>query len=161
MRLNAMETEIGIRANQLDAWRDFTDALLAVTAPPALAERAGPSNGDDSEKAESENKTPDQAEPFARAKRLADAVISRADQAQKLLKAIDGLKSTLTQEQLEKVASLERGLHGFGRRHRFFGPRDFGPRDTGGSDTRPRDRFCARADAGAPPWHSLPFRWSH
>ncbi|TIT07399.1 MAG: hypothetical protein E5W85_25260, partial [Mesorhizobium sp.] len=34
-RLAALETRVGIRSEQLDAWRDYTGALQAVLAPPA------------------------------------------------------------------------------------------------------------------------------
>jgi len=121
MKLNAAETEIGIRANQLDAWRDSTDALIATMTPPW---RQSPP-GADSKDAKSE--------PFAHAQRLANNAIERGKHAEDLAKAIEALKSKLTPEQLAKVAEIETRLS---RRHGGprFGPPHHGPGPMGDDD---------------------------
>jgi hypothetical protein len=136
--LNAAETEIGIRANQLDAWRDFTDALIATMTPPwrQAASAAGPAGAAPDGQA---------TQPFERARRLADNAIERGRHAQDLVKAIDALKSKLTPEQLTKVADIETRLSArhdgrmgqFGGPHHGPGPRpDDGPGGPSG-DTPP------------------------
>lgn len=96
-RLAEQETAIGIRSSQLDAWRDYSDALQATLAPPKRPEGAL------------------DRDPFARQRAMADHVEARGQAASRLKSAIEALKAKLTPEQLERVAQAAPLLpHGFG-----------------------------------------------
>lgn len=106
-RLSALETRIGITAEQLDAWRNYTNALQALMQPPRGLRpdigQGGPAAGPGPAAKPAANK-----DPFAFQEKLADEASRRAAAADELKKAITALRGVLTPEQLKTLASVER-----------------------------------------------------
>lgn len=103
--LSAMELTIGVKAEQLNAWRDYTSALLALLAPePPKNPNINHHDNDDA--------THQAKDPFDREGKLADHILKRAVAAQKLKDAIETLRTALGADQLRLLATFdEQGPH--------------------------------------------------
>lgn len=88
--LAAAEIYIGVRADQIDTWRTFTDAAIALVPEPPPSPTAGRT-----------------AEPFARPSEMASRLVAEGKKAEQLLAAIEQLKVKLTPAQLQRVAQFE------------------------------------------------------
>lgn len=91
--LATQETVIGIRSDQQDEWRAYSNAVLAMLPAKNVID---PLLIDNENKAES-------PKAFVRAEQLADSVLAYTEKAQALKRAIGDLRGKLSPEQLESA----------------------------------------------------------
>lgn len=106
-KLSALETLIGVRGNQLDAWRDYTGALIDLLTPPkheppeqrAADGAAAPPTADGGD-----------GQVLLFGERLADHMLDRATKAKALKDKAAALRNVLNADQLAKLEDAERSL---------------------------------------------------
>lgn len=96
--LSAQETALGIRTEQMDAWRGYTTALIALLPSGGRLERW------------TDAKKRAEAQAFDLAGDLAGAAIERAEKARALQEAVARLKAALTPEQTGMAREMQERL---------------------------------------------------
>jgi hypothetical protein len=104
-RLSAMETLIGIRVAQLDAWRDYTAALTDFLAFP---NHMPPLSGTETKPPAPDIGAMKPLELFG--EEIADRLLDHAVKARVLKDKAAALRTVLTADQLEKLEDAERSL---------------------------------------------------